>query len=45
MIFFEELGNAGIEVNDRQKKDIREKLNSILTYEPRIGVIWEDGRW
>lgn len=41
--FFEELGNAGIKVNERQKKAIRDKLNSILTYEPRIGVFGKTG--
>lgn len=41
--FFVELGNAGIEVDERQKKAIREKLNNILTYEPRIGVFGKTG--
>lgn len=41
--FFEELGNAGIEVNERQKKAIRDRLNSILSYEPRIGVFGKTG--
>lgn len=41
--FFEELEKAGILVNENQKKAIREKLNSILTYEPRIGVFGKTG--
>ena len=41
--FFEELEKAGIKVNENQKKAIRDKLNQVLTYEPRIGVFGKTG--
>lgn len=41
--FFEELEKAGISINQNQKKTIRDKLNNILTYEPRIGVFGKTG--
>jgi len=37
---FEELDNiSGIDFNDEQKQRIREKLTSVLSYEPRIGIL------
>lgn len=41
--FFEGLERAGIKVNENQKKAIRDKLNQVLTYEPRIGVFGKTG--
>uniref|UniRef100_UPI0006D077B7 GTPase n=1 Tax=Clostridium sp. NkU-1 TaxID=1095009 RepID=UPI0006D077B7 len=41
--FFDGLEKSGIKVNENQKKAIRDKLNQVLTYEPRIGVFGKTG--
>lgn len=41
--FFDELKNSGIEVTPEQKSMITKKLDSILSYEPRIGIFGKTG--
>ncbi len=40
---FEQLKENGVEVSEEQKRTIENRLNSILSYEPRIGVFGKTG--
>lgn len=41
--FFKELEKEGISINDDQRRMIENKLNSIMNYEPKIGVFGKTG--
>lgn len=41
--FFDELEKNGIHVTDEQKIQINKRINSILTYEPKIGIFGKTG--
>lgn len=40
---FQTLQENGIEINDAQKTTIENKINNVLTYEPKIGVFGKTG--
>lgn len=41
--FFDELESKGISISPEQKKAIENKLNAIMTYEPKIGIFGKTG--
>lgn len=41
--FFEELEKSGVKVNAEQRKKIIEKIDSVLSYEPKIGIFGKTG--
>lgn len=41
--FFNEFSERGIAISDEQKRRIQEKINSVLSYEPRIGIFSKSG--
>lgn len=41
--WFDELERRGVKVTPEQRRKIEEKVNSVLSYEPRIGVIGKTG--
>ena len=41
--FYQELSEYGIQLSPEQRQRIEEKINSVLTYEPRIGIFSKSG--
>lgn len=41
--FFEVLEKNGVSVNEEQKKQIVEKINNMLNYEPKVGIFGKTG--
>ncbi|MEK4339143.1 GTPase family protein [Brevibacillus sp. FSL L8-0710] len=41
--FFEELEKSGVTINDEQRKMIQNRINSVMNYEPKIGVFGKTG--
>jgi hypothetical protein len=41
--FFDQLQENGVDVNETQRKTIEDRINGILSYEPRIGVFGKTG--
>jgi len=41
--FFNELEKEGLKIDDNQKKQIIEKINVVLSYEPRVGIFGKTG--
>lgn len=41
--FFEELKKNGITINEEQRRTIQNKINSVLSYEPKIGIFGKTG--
>ncbi len=41
--FFEQLQKRGININEKAKQAIIDKINSVLSYEPRVGVFGKTG--
>ncbi len=41
--WFDELERRGVKVTPEQRRKIEEKVNSVLSYEPRIGVFGKTG--
>ena len=41
--WFDELENRGIHLTNEQRKKIEDKINSVLSYEPKIGIFGKTG--
>jgi len=41
--FFDELVKQGLKIDENQKKQITEKINLVLSYEPRVGIFGKTG--
>lgn len=41
--FFETLKQKGIAINDEQSKRITEKISTVLSYEPKVGILGKTG--